>query len=224
MSLAIFLGVWALFDRQRLVSTRTKIGVFLLTSVATLFALSFSGQETISKRLYDVPGLGAVSMTDYEAGSGRLGLWRHHWRAFTGGTPVEILLGQGLGSSMVVSQALYSAMGLPGEVQGPHNEYLWLLVETGIAGFALYFGFLLSLVAYCLRVVRAPAGEYSAEVTAFVVVFFAYFVSYQLAKEFFGWGITEMGVRWYFLLFLGLVSVAPGTDVPYLAPSDAKGK
>lgn len=44
----------------------------------------------------------------------------------------------------------------PGEVrfQRPHNDYLWVLSETGIPGFLCYLSFFLILIIYIFRIVR----------------------------------------------------------------------
>jgi O-antigen ligase len=83
---------------------------------------------------------------------------------------------------------------------GPHNTYLWLLVETGLIGLFIYSLFLLCMAVYLLRLLRAlstlPEAE---EVRSFVAAFASYFLVYHFCEEMFMSQVVSFGGHAYFL-------------------------
>ena len=221
VGLLVFVTAWAMAEREKIVSGRTKVFAALALFLALGAGLALMGSDTLNARMQDLQTLhGSGQGVDEQAGSGRIGIWKHHWDTYRQGSVIEILFGRGLSSSMVVSEQMYTSVDLLyGKVQGVHNEYLWLLMEVGIFGLMVYAAALISMFRYFRDRLLDRGTAVPAEVKNLIAVVLAYAVSYQLANAVFGWSITGMGVRWYFLCYLGLGFAATRVGADYLDPA-----
>lgn len=202
IGLVLLFGVWMMFDVERAIRRRTKIALALLGLTVLVGALYVRGFDDLLRRMADVPGVGSASISQDQAGSGRVGLWKFHWQVIRGGSPFEILFGHGLGSSMVSSRIMFAGKARQEEVLGVHNSYLWMLEETGVVGTAIYACFVIALFLEFRRLARDGLTEPGN--VSMGVAFIAYLVSFQLSMELFGWNITRLGIRWYFLSFVAI--------------------
>ncbi|MCK4461942.1 MAG: O-antigen ligase family protein [candidate division Zixibacteria bacterium] len=135
-------------------SIRRRFGVAaIVVAVATaaLFATPYvrhSNQESVMSR--------AASTTSFSAGSvaERLAMWQNSLAMFAD----DPWLGVGAGNWKLVSPA-YGPMSermLGGDLffQRPHNDYLWILAESGPLAFLCYLSVFVSALVFCVQVLR----------------------------------------------------------------------
>jgi O-antigen ligase len=126
---AVFLLVYLMLAeglRQRLLTQRVRTA----TGGAVVAAALIWYWPTLQARLFDSPsGVDAASLSAADVNlSGRDDIWAFYFEEFT----FSPMFGRGMGSGFVAA-----IDWLPGPRKTPHNEYLHLLVNTGVIGFAL---------------------------------------------------------------------------------------
>ena len=112
--------------RQRLLTQRVRTAA----GVAVVAAALVWYWPTLQARLFDLPrGVDVASLSAADVNlSGRDRVWAFYFEELT----FSPLFGRGMGSGFVAA-----ADWLPWPRKTPHNEYLHLLVNTGVIGFAL---------------------------------------------------------------------------------------
>lgn len=124
---------------------KRKLFFFLLTAVLLTSTLFFSEMQNIATQQNAIslnrnaPDLDAAS-------SGRLSIWKHNIELFLDLPLYTQLLGVGLGKELT---------NLPGKVDkkwwGSHNDYMSLLITTGLIGVSLYLMIYSSIFYFLLR-------------------------------------------------------------------------
>jgi O-antigen ligase len=93
-----------------------------------------------------------------------------HWNKSLQMVSASPLIGVGTGQWKIILPS-YGKIDKTEEFQGkiteiqfvrPHNDFLWVLSENGLAGFILYGGFILTVIIYALRIVRQFRDFYNA--------------------------------------------------------------
>jgi putative inorganic carbon (HCO3(-)) transporter len=83
-----------------------------------------------------------------------------------------------------------------------HNDYLRLLVETGLVGLSAYLILLLAFARLGLRARKAATNEYFGHLTTGFVCFLAAYVLMSFTDNLFNHG----GVQWYFWAYAGVIA------------------
>ncbi|MCH8011340.1 MAG: tetratricopeptide repeat protein [Candidatus Marinimicrobia bacterium] len=144
-------------DIGKLVRTRSK----WITTLACIVVIAFMASlEPNIKYVSSFPGqksemlTTAISILKEGGDSGRLGIWRVSWRMFTDG--FNWLSGVGLNNWQFLYPAYSKGhiISFTTIVGRPHNDFLWILTETGIVGFALYIWLLLTVAYMVFRILK----------------------------------------------------------------------
>lgn len=204
--LILSLLAWGLFTtrptwRPRLLSGAgiLALAVFLLLSAGNRFRDTGSSPPPV-----DRSATPAQELAD-QPGSGRLTIWRSYTSAWVAGGPRSWILGRGLGSTQIVAEEAGLPLLPDGQVRfGPHNEYIWLLVETGALGFGLHLAFILALFGWLWSRRSGCVGD--REPWALLA---GLLLAHQLSGAVFDWQITALGTRLYLVLLFGLALSAP---------------
>jgi len=83
-----------------------------------------------------------------------------------------------------------------------HNDYLRLLVETGIVGLSGYIILLFSLVKLGIKAKRETTDNYKNFISAGFVCFLGAYVLMSFSDNLFNHG----GIQWYFWAYAGVVA------------------
>lgn len=83
-----------------------------------------------------------------------------------------------------------------------HNDYLRLLVETGIVGFSAYVVLLLGLARLGIRARKAATDGYFGHIATGFVCLLAAYVLMSFTDNLFNHG----GVQWYFWAYAGVIA------------------
>ena len=109
-------------------------------------------QQVVSAETVTVPDRPVLSLATLKE---RLVLWKKSLQMVQDSP----LIGVGTGQWKIVLphygkiEKIEKTNGKITEIQflRPHNDYLWVLAENGVAGFIFYLGFFLALIIYALR-------------------------------------------------------------------------
>ncbi len=132
--LACFFVYLVLSDRK----LGTKILFFVGALFLVYFVLMFFMPEGIIDRL---TGIGTSSTGDEDGLSGRSFIWATALSMWKAATPVECLIGYGVGSFLYMSPLGFDA----------HNVFIKVLIELGIVGFFFLSVFLAFMFYYGIR-------------------------------------------------------------------------
>ncbi|MDX6511620.1 MAG: O-Antigen ligase [Gaiellaceae bacterium] len=190
IALVCLFFVWAIQRQVRRGSAAaTRLKVFTATCLVALVAVPLVGVQNITARLGDAaPSAG----TNFAQGRG--GIWAAEVDKFSSGSPLQIVMGHGPHSSYVpiASHGVVNA-------ESPHNLFLWLLVETGLAGLLVYALFLGGVAATFLRALKKRRYEFAGQTASVAIsALVAYFV-----LDMFVLTVNSPGNRWYFMLLVG---------------------
>lgn len=194
--------VWALQRQTRFGSAAaTRLRVLTATCLVALVAVPLVGVQNITSRLSD-----AAPSSGTNFAQGRGAIWSAELAKITSGSPRQLLLGHGPHSSYVpiLTRGVVNA-------ESPHNLVLWLLVETGLAGFLVYAVFLGGVALAYLRALWDRRFEPAGQVAAVAVSALAAY----LVLDMFVLTVNSPGNRWYFMLLVGATLRAlrwPGTE------------
>jgi hypothetical protein len=190
-ALVVLVAVWALARQlRRLRPAQLRLRIALICALLACLAIPAAGTATWQARLWDTNPLSSGS----SFAQGRAELWASRIDTLQSSTPLELAVGHGAHSS-------YAAIS--GDVSGTefssHNLILWLLVETGLVGLALYLFSLAALVPIYRRAARLGrftlAGQ-SAVVGLGALAAFLVLNMFQLSTN-----VPAHG--WYFMLLFG---------------------
>ncbi len=154
--------------RSRSIRRRFGVAAFVVAvATAALFATPYvrhSNQESVLNR--------AASTTSFSAGSvaERLAMWRNSLAMFAD----DPWLGVGAGNWKLASPAWgpMSKRVLRGDLffQRPHNDYLWILAESGPLALLCYLFVFVSALVFCVQVLRRSRSR--DDVTAATALLF----------------------------------------------------
>jgi O-antigen ligase len=136
-------------------------------------------------------------------GSGRWGLWKYSFEAYTQYPLGDMVLGLGLGKQWLLTQQYYDeyAAARFGYVD-PHNDYLTLLYQLGPIAVICYLGQQYLVLRYAYLIIKRRFDRYSYYYAAFcaglcVTAILTNFLSNAFVSR------TTLG--WYFWGFVGLL-------------------
>jgi hypothetical protein len=182
--------------------SRKKKSFFVLLGIVLFFTLFFKGGDIlyiIKDRLVDIPKFFVHSSQLFNEDrfdylfTGRWGIFRVNLIRFYQQDLLRKVFGNGLGSTTYFSR-------LAGIPTGGHNNFLILLMDTGLLGLVSYLVFIFLLVRRAMRMRRA-ADDYRR---AFAQAFLTFVSGYLIM----GMGthlIYRMGPQWMFAAMAGIL-------------------
>jgi O-antigen ligase len=195
--------IWMIQRQLRFVSSvgmRTKIVALSLGLV--VLAVPLLGSNTLHTRLWDVnPNSSGTGFAQ-----GRGAIWRKEIKLIEASNVPQLLVGHGARSSEIQIGTCGSGgiacspenYGQPIK-QSPHNLLVWLVMETGVIGTALYIAFLIGAGRRYRAAARWRRYEDAGKVGA---VALAGLIAYQ-AQGMFLLSPTSPSHGIYFMLFIG---------------------
>jgi O-antigen ligase len=142
-------------------SWRLRTAIAVAALVAFGMALSFPAlQERWFTEGDDGSLVDVVTFNSNFDTSGRTTVWSALWTAGR----ARPLLGKGLGSANVAGAAIDEGFGQP------HNEYLRVFCDTGIAGSVLLWGFFAGVGRRAVAVTRVPGASRTAAAAALLLL------------------------------------------------------
>ena len=183
--------IWMVQRQLRFVSAvslRVKILTVLAASV--VLAVPVLGSQTLHTRLWDINP--TTSGTGFAQGRGVI--WRSEIKRLEASNVPQVLLGHGAHTSEL--QGYHN--GRPTE-SSPHNLLVWLVIETGLIGTALYIAFLIGAGRRYRAAARWRRYDDAGQVGA---VALAGLIAYQVQGMFL-LSPTSPGHGIYFMLFVG---------------------
>jgi hypothetical protein len=159
-------------------------------AVCVVLAVPVLGAQTLHTRLWDINP--ASSGTGFAQGRGAI--WHAEAVRFEHSTISQLVLGHGAHTAYLEGYI----NGRPTETS-PHNLPIWLLMETGLMGTALYLAFLIGAGRRYWAAARWRRFEYAGQVGA---VGLAALIAYQVQGMFL-LSPTSPGHGIYFMLFVG---------------------
>jgi O-antigen ligase len=203
-SLAALLLLIALFVIQRQIPTLSAAGVrvkvLVLVAAAAAVAVPAIGAENIHARLWDLN----PTTSGGNFAQGRARIWSAAYAELRHSSLPNLFLGHGSHSS-------YTNLVAPnGTVVAfsPHNLVVWLVLETGAVGLALYLAFLIGAGRIFLARSRSARYQPAGQIAAIALATLA---AYQL-QGMFTLSPNNPGHGLYFMLFIGAalrLSVSP---------------
>ncbi|MEP9410020.1 MAG: hypothetical protein HRF42_01205 [Candidatus Brocadia sp.] len=132
--------------------------------------------------------------------SGRIGIWQGNLHYFLyKSTFIEKLLGNGFDVKVAVSSLNYTQ-----EVIEEHNNYMTLLMNTGICGLFVYCLFIGKLFQESFKLLRKANDLYAKNLAqVFISILFAYVIIC-----FFTHMVWKINYQYYFSTFAGLIIAA----------------
>ncbi len=151
--------------------------------------ISFFNYEKIHQVIWQVePDIGHSENIDH-ASSGRLTLWSHNLYIFSQLTIVEKMLGIGIGNEGTQIKELQNITAFS------HNDYLTLLMTTGIIGLLLYLLIIYNFIIHVTTLYLEYKVKY---------IFISFFVSVCIMNFFSNSYINRFELGQLFYLFMGL--------------------
>ena len=189
---------WAYFDRGEKTTSKTWLPVFGAVAAVAVIAVGvvffLGGADSLLR------GVGFQNTSD-DISSGRLHFWSIAWKIFTA-NPV---FGAGLDAFGAAFTQFDTRSGAY-RVEQAHNDYLQMLADGGIVGFALLIAFIFLLIRKSLTRVRECSNDF---VRTTVIGGLAGCIGI-LVHSFFDFPLRTAGNAFFFLLVVG-VMFAPVT-------------
>lgn len=220
-------GILATFARTAIVGSILFVGLLLLVRpsgrlnlrrnilisacVVATFSVGylFVNQETVTRRVKDLPVFSESSLENPNTGSGREMIWRTLARLQASAGPTTWVVGHGLlGTQHDLGIVIWAKLDA-------HNSSFDMLYDAGLVGLFAYWLFAGLLWRDLRRAGRS--GHWLGPVAG---VTLAYMIAYQFSTEMFNGYIYAVGPRFFSLLLAGAVigvSVASRAARPHPA-------
>lgn len=191
----VWLGIAVLLFIWNLIRKRIKLTFALIVFVILAIAFNPTVQDRLKDAYMALHSNSFFSM-DPKLMSHRIGIWQSKIGYFLNeSTFLQKILGNGF-DVKTEKTIEYITFSIP-----EHNNYLTLLIATGIFGLILYYSYILNLLIKgfkLLRRAKANYPKYAAEI--FIPVVFAYIVI-----SFFTHIVWNMNFQYYFSTLAGIV-------------------
>ncbi len=151
-----------------------SVAIFKFDVVRNMVTQENAYSQTINKKGLDLNA----------AGSGRLGIWEHNLTLYSELPLISQLVGVGLGNELKPIAGTVNKQWI-----GSHNDYLSLLIMTGVVGLFIY----LMIYASLLRAIMRYPGDKNLKMFSLAVLFAviimnfvsnSYIVRFQMAQLF----------------------------------------
>lgn len=180
LALVVFCVVFFAIGRNK--------GALLILGVGAVALLVTS--DTAQRSLADIPSLIFYDPveTDLNAlGSGRVAIWTTTTKNFLAKPAYTWLLGLGLGQHVFLSPSGY---------HDTHNDFLGLVLQTGVIGLVLYVFIFVKSITRALEVLRAVQDERTAILTRAALAFLSAAVFANLLSNAFLPRVTPGWLLW----------------------------
>lgn len=196
LSFALFTVVFLMLTRRwRLVSAG-------LVAVALFVAVTPAMQDRFKDIvLFLVPNDDVIAR--HKLGSGRWGIWTSSIREYLDASPVDIVLGQGIGKHWILTRAAYNPYQLPTDfIRDAHSDYLSMTFQIGPIATFSYILMQIQVVLVSLRVRKYARTRRVSEFASFMV---ALMVGATVANIVSNSFINRVTQSWMLWAFSGLV-------------------
>lgn len=188
LGLLVFGSVILFFYSKKLL----VLGLVALVSVGAIFA-----DQLATRFFYDVSKVAAGEWEVEKLGSNRPNIWANNVQAFVGLPLDRQLAGVGVGNRQGSLQAEDDEVN----VRNSHNDYLEVLIQTGIIGFVL---FVAVQVLFFTSIRRMPPSDRYVLLALFAAV-----TVMNLASNSY---VTRFGLAQMFYLALAIVGLRAGSE------------
>lgn len=199
--------VYFIWVRKSTVSHVTKRSrrarVAVMAAIALLILLAAGSGIILREGQYSIAERLASIFTHQDSSSQiRLAVWQKSWEL----CQQNPITGVGIGNWKIACPGL----GLTGTraetadlyFQQPHNDYLWVLAETGVMGLAAYLLIFALAIVYAFRIIlRNPTRD-----EASLALFIMFAVIYYLVDSFFSYPRERVELIMMFTLVLAAIS------------------
>lgn len=194
----VWIGIAVLLLVWNLVRKNFKIAVPVLCLIFFMAVFNPTVRDRFSD-IYVILKTGSFFSLDPDLLSARMGIWQSNLHYFlNNSTVMEKLLGSGFD---IQSEIANLRMKDPVE---EHNNYLTLLMTTGICGLSVYLFYLFILFRESFKLLRCTKQSYFRSLSlVFISVLFAYVI-----VCFFTHMIWKINFQYYFSALAGLVIAA----------------
>jgi O-antigen ligase len=193
LALVAMLLLWAALWQIRSVSAlATRLRIALTLAVVAFAVVQAVGGATLVARIEG----NSSSSSENNLLNGRGAIWSNELKTFESANLGTILIGSGAHTSYT---NVYIPQSFKYREFPPHDLFLWLAIETGFVGLAVYSVGLLALSASFLRVARRRRFTMTGRVAA---VAFATTLAFTFDSVFHNTQVST-GSDWYFMLFIG---------------------
>jgi O-antigen ligase len=182
--IGMFLYVYTIDAKVARSNFRISIAAILLIIIANIFFLKILQPVIKSGISYtkETRDSALVQHAPVKLDEERMIIWDKTYHVFK----KNPLFGVGLGNWQIqypdaILTGLWRVEDLNYTFQRPHNDFLWILSETGLLGFNLFIAFLTLILLYLLKTINIP-GNYKDR--GFFTFSFAAIISYYLISFF----------------------------------------
>jgi O-antigen ligase len=161
-----------------------------LTAVLIVFSPVLKDTSVVRGLLYDFDKVGTGMWSEEELASGRPRIWKHNLTIFENMPIDRQIAGVGIGNKLIFG-------GTEGVIDS-HNDYLELLMHTGVIGLVLYLAMQLLML---VRLLRLPGPEKHAFLGMFIAVSIMNFSSNSY--------VTRTAIAQLFFLVLTYIELPP---------------
>ena len=196
LGLFIMLLFWGHGRYKSTRSPGTLVLWILIPVSITIIGLSFVGFKALTERTKDIPIIGQVKITDPQAGMGRIGLWKTNIEKLKKASILTIFFGSGLSDSQFRKEG---GRVIKGEFT--HNDFLFLLLDTGLIGLGLYICWIILMLKHSRELyIKSNISLLKNIGLASKCLILGY-----TAVGFFGLTLFVTAHRWYYMTALGCV-------------------
>ncbi len=194
VGLLVFVTLIALSSARGASWSKVRRIGFVVAAVGVILAavVYIVPSSDLEARAADLPGLSAGGGVNPNLGSGRGMLWLATLELIKRSSPIEWLIGHGVGGGLRDLQAYTRAPF------GTHNSYLEVFYDMGAVGLALFVILLVTTVK------DLRAAERSRVEKGDVRLWSSYFISYALSTIMFNGYVYGIGPRFFTYIGVGL--------------------
>ncbi|MCQ2352902.1 MAG: O-antigen ligase family protein [Victivallaceae bacterium] len=139
------------------------ICISLLVVIAGVFCYSTYGAQALDR----------LEAIEEDGGSGRIDIYEDLWTEIETNTETEWMIGHGPNAVQQYFSSIFGTM-----FRSAHNDFLEMIYDFGILGFALYVLLHLLLLVYCIKLKRRRSEYFAPFFSAWIFFFVLSLVSH----------------------------------------------
>ena len=188
---SIFLIILWSFLKNHGFTKKTIITIILLGLLFVISVQLFNSSSIIN-RLSDISG--SMGLGWERIGNGRLGIWASILKLLWNLSPIKWIIGGGIGFSYSASMLVW------GRADPAHNQYIWLLAETGLVGIIIYLAFIFSSFSRFINYIRSMYEQNVTKLNGLIALFISIYLIFAML-----WDFSHNAVfSWFFLPAVGI--------------------